>query len=383
MPNNRPRLLLGSLVLLASTYSFAQDSSSPAGGPPAAGEKPKVEAAPPTEAELALDEAIKKIKDIPSVSADIAQSADFLGQRFTIKGRFLKAPGLRYRMELTVSGLAAGGGQMIQVSDGQTLWDFQQVLNANRCQTLRIDEVNKKLQAPEFTAEFRDQVLDSLGFAGPEALLTGLRKAIRFEHKEAGTLEIQGGKGGTESRDVWVLRGEWQDREALIDKDPRKARPMPATGPMPPYVPSLAVAWIGRTDGWPYKIQLEGRAPSILSQPRPGKPGAPPAAPKPGKGRNQDIPSRLVLLYGNVNLSPELGAADFAFSPPDPSRVTDSTKELLDRLDQKLNSLQNEEPKADEASKSRAEKGETVVPEAAIPEIGVPKIGPGKTSPAP
>ncbi len=372
MPNLRPSLLLGSLLLLTSSVGFAQTP------PPTPSEASKAEpAAPPTEAELALDEAIAKVKGLASVSADVAQSADMLGQKFTIKGRYLKAPGYRSRLELSVTGLADGGGQMVQVSDGTTLWDFQQVLNASRCQTLRIDQVVKKLEAPEFAGEFRDQVIASLGFGGPESLLTGLRKAIHFEQKEAGTLDVQAGATGTESRDVWVLRGEWQDREALLEKDPRKARP-PTVGPLPPYVPSLAVAWIGRNDGWPYKIQLEGRALSVLSQPRLGKPGAPPAASRPANSRGKDLPSRLVLLYGNVNLNPALGPADFAFAPPDPNRVADSTKELLDRLDQKLNSLQNEEAKGDNAGGSTPTPGDTLTPE-----IGVPKLDDPVSAPAP
>ena len=371
MPNNRPAFglalglafLLGAPALRAQTPGAAPRADDPAAKADAA------PAAPPTEAELALDEAITKVRDLKSVSAEVAQTADMLGQRFAVKGRYLKAPDHRVRLELRVSGTGVGAGQMVQVSDGKTLWDYQQVLDASRCQTMKIDQVLKKLEAPEFTPEFRQQVLGSLGLAGPDALLAGLRKAIRFEGKEPGTLDVQVGKDKVETREVWVLRGEWKDRESLTD--PRKGPALSATGPIPPYVPSLAILWIGKQDGWPYKVQLDGRVPTILSQPRrPTPPNRTPAA-RPDGGPAQDRPSRLVLVYGNVQLNPRLGGADFAFQPPEPDKVLDTTKEILDGLDQKIAAEANKAEAADKGDP--ASKGEP------LPELSAPKLQPEKT----
>jgi len=366
MPNIRSLPALGLALLLTGQYLLAQAPATPpaskAAEPAAKAEAKPIE--PPTEAELALDEAVKKVRDLRSVSAEVAQSADMLGQRFAIKGRYLKAPDNRFRLELRVSGNGVGAGQMVQVSDGKTLWDYQQVLDASRCQTMKLDQVLKKLEAPEFNAEFREQVMGSLGLAGPDALLAGLRKAIKFDRKESASLDVQLGKDQVEARDVWVLRGEWQDREALVD--PRKGATLPATGPLPPYVPSLAVVWIGKQDGWPYKLQLEGRARSILTHPRqPTSENRTPAARGDG-GPTQDRPSRLVLVYGNVQLNPQLGGADFAFQPPEPEKVVDTTKDILDGLDQKLNL---------EATKAEAaEKGETGGKDDPITPLSVPKL---------
>ena len=358
MPKNRLFFTLGLALLIPTTLPAQAPPTGPTVATPVAPPP-----SPATEAEVALDEAIKKVRGLESVSAEVVQSADMLGQRFTIKGRYLKAAGHRVRLELRITDLGDSAGQMVQVCDGETFWDYQRVLDGSRCQTMKIGELLKKLEAPEFTADFREQVLAGMGFAGPEALLAGLRKAIKFDRKEPGTLAVQIGKDRTETREVWVLRGEWQDRDALTG--PRNT-PLPAGMPPPPYVPSLATVWLGRQDGWPYKVQLEGRARSLLLQGRqPNAEGRPVPIPRADKLPPQERPSRLILIYGNLVLNPKLGAADFAFQPPDPASVVDQTKEALDGLEQRKTAIQNEN-----RQKAEAEKAEST------PAVPVPKLQP-------
>ena len=242
-----------------------------------------------------------------------------LGQRFDVKGRYLKAPNNRVYLRLAVSGLAKSTGTMLQVCDGETLWDFQQVLESQNYHTLKIAPILEKLKSPELDDALREQVMTQLGFSGPDALLVGLRKALRFDQKEEGTLD---GKA------VWILRGTWKDREGLIGPD---QQPLSPTATLPAYIPSLATVWIGKEDGWPYKVVLVGRAPSILQEEgrQLGADGRPKAVQK-------AQPSRITLTYSNVQLNPPLKPEEFAFQAPPGVRVDDNTEALLNMLEQTL-----------------------------------------------
>lgn len=87
-------------------------------------------AEPPTEAEKFIDASIQKVRALQSISADITQTAEILNQKFELKGQYLKAPNQRIRMQLTLSGLDSATGSMLQVCDGEILWDVQQVLES-------------------------------------------------------------------------------------------------------------------------------------------------------------------------------------------------------------------------------------------------------------
>ena len=161
--------------------------------------------------------------------------------------------------------------------------------------------------------------MTQLGFSGPDALLVGLRKAIRFDQKEEGTLD---------GKPVWILRGTWKDREGLVGPD---QQPLSPTATLPPYIPSLATVSIGKEDGWPYKVVLVGRVPSMLQEDsRPlGADGRPKAVQK-------VQPSRITLTYSNVQLNTPLKPEEFAFQAPPGVRVDDNTDALLNVLEQTL-----------------------------------------------
>ena len=122
--------------------------------PPAAGTAPAAAAGkpaeppqePPTEAERLIDLAIKKIAALKSVSADLVQNIVMLKQKFDIKGRYLKAPTSRTYLKLTVSGLPDSDGTMLQVCDGETLWEYQEILEAKQLSQI-VDQAD--FRAPE------------------------------------------------------------------------------------------------------------------------------------------------------------------------------------------------------------------------------------------
>jgi outer membrane lipoprotein-sorting protein len=302
--------------------------------PDGAAATPAVE--PPTEAELALDDAIKKLQALTSVSADLVQTVQMLGQRFELRGQYAKAPNYRTYLKLVLSGLGDSPGTMQQVCDGTTLWDFQQLLNDRGYQRTDIGKVLKKMDTLDLDAEIRKQVLDHFGFAGPEALLMGLRKAVRFDRKEAGELD---------GKQVWVLRGKWKDLQAITGSN---QPPFPATAPLPPYIPSIVAVWIGQDDGWPYKTQFEGRVPSVLdvSESRQLDLNNRPIGRK--SAATKVDPSHLLLVYQNVKLNPSLQSDLFFFELPPGVQPRDETDQILIRLEQTA-AVIAEQKKADAA----------------------------------
>lgn len=273
---------------------------------------------PPTEAERLIDEAIKKVAGLKSVSADMVQTVDMLKQKFEIRGRYLKAPSSRIFLSLSVSGLPDSSGTIMQVCDGETLWDYQQIFESKSYRKLSIKPVFERLNSPDMDPKIRDQLVTQLGFSGPEALLVGLRKSVKFDIKEEDTLD---------GMPVWLLRGAWRNRSGLVGPD---QRPLPPTGPLPAYVPSVATLTIGKEDGWPYKLVMVGKVPTILATPRPGSEKA-----TAGKRPTDKIePSQLTLVYSGVKLNPEIKGDEFVFRAPPNVTVEDNTEVTVKGLDQ-------------------------------------------------
>jgi hypothetical protein len=277
---------------------------------------------PPTEAERLIDLAIKKIAGLKSVSADIVQNVVMLKQKFDIKGRYLKAPDSRTYLRLAVSGLPDSDGTILQVCDGETLWEYQQILESQVYRKLSIKPIFERLNSPDMDPKTRDQILNQMGFAGPDALLVGLRKSVRFDQKEEDTLD---GKA------MWVLRGTWRNRNGLVGPD---QRPLPATGPLPAFVPSLATLYLGKDDGWPYRMELLGKVPTVLLDTRRVGPD--------GKviGSRSSIErvdaSEIKLVYSNVQFNVAVRPEEFAFQTPPNATVEDNTEIIIKGLDQAI-----------------------------------------------
>jgi hypothetical protein len=325
--------------------------------PPPGGATAPAPDLPPTEAERALDDAAKKVAALKAVAADLLEKVEMLGQKFEIKGRYLKADNHRHYLRLAIVGLVDASGIMLQICDGDLLWDYQQVFDSQSYRKLKIVPVFEKLNSPEMDPEIRDQIVAQMGLSGPESLLIGLRKAIHFDLKEAGTFD---------GKPVWILRGTWKDRQGLLGPN---QQPLPATAPLPAYIPSRASVWIGQEDGWPYQVRLVGRPPSLVEEDNRqrdalGRPMGSRAA------VSKVPPSAIILIYSNVQINPELKPAEFAFQPPPEAKPEDGTEAILAGLDRLLQ---------DRAARKKAEaaKSEPLLNQA----IDVPKSDPGGTAP--
>ena len=288
--------------------------------PAAAAKTAQPPAEPATEAERLIDIAIKKLAALKSVAADMLQHVQMLKQDFIIKGRYLKGPGSRIYQKLSVSGIPDSPGSTLQVCDGETLWDYQEILESKVFRKLSIKPILERLSSPDIDAPTREQIVSRMGFAGPETLLVGLKQAIKFTIKEEATLD---------GKPVWLLRGTWRTRNGLTGPD---QRPVAATGPLPAFIPSSASLYLGKEDGWPYKLVLVGNVPTSLKDTRLRGPDGRPIG---RKGSIEQIePSRIELTYTNVQINPTIRPEEFAFQAPSNAMVEDNTEVILKGLDQ-------------------------------------------------
>ena len=324
----RVLVLLACLAPLAATAQAPQDPAAPA--------PPRV-VAPPTPAELAIDAAIAKLKAIPSVAATLNQSVEMLGQSFQVDGRYLKAPGNKTLTFMTVSGLGDASGAMQQVSDGRVFHDYRKIFAGERCDRLELGPIYKRLDSPDCEPDLRNEVISQLGYTGPETLLVGLRKALLFDQMGEETLD---------GREVLRIGGRWKDYDALTGPGQPPFQP---TMPLPSYVPDKATVYIGKVDGWPYKLVLEGRTPSILEQKKDDRPIGPDGKPIGMKAQPKAVgekPTKITMTYKDVKIGIAVDPREFAFQPGPQVSTVDGTEQLVAQLDRII---------ADRAAAKRAE----------------------------
>ena len=293
----------------------------------------------PTPAELVIDEAKAKLAKLESCAADIEERVDMLNQHVTFKGRYLKAPQYRVYFRLTVDGLPETSGATLQVCDGETRWDYQQILKEQIYYKFSVKPVMERLNSPELDPKMKEQIREGMGFAGPESLLVGLRRLFRFEQ------EKEEGKLGDKA--VWILRGTWRRevRQGLTGPDQRQAS---ATGLLPPYIPMDATLYLGKDDGWPYKLVLAGKKPTILMDTR--KEGVDGRKIGSLSSIERIDPTNITLEYTNVKLNTTLDLDLFAFQAPSTASVEDGTEMIVKQLDSAI-AMQAERKKAEAAKK--------------------------------
>jgi hypothetical protein len=282
-----------------------------------------------------------------------------LGQKFRLEGLYRKAPGNKHRLTLKLVGLGDTSGTVVQVCDGVTLFDYQNVLEQPICNKIKIGLILKKLESPDVTDELREAVFLQFNLAGPEVLLTGLRKAVAFDQKAEETFD---------GHPVWVLRGRWKDRSNLTGPN---QPPVPQNGPLPPYVPSITTIWLDKETGWPYQVRLEGRALSLLERQKKkdDRPLGPDGRPigRPTAVR-EDTPSRIDLIYSSVLFNTKLGSETFLFEPPSGVSVQDQTEAITSALDSSLARV------AAQKRAAAAKAGDSATE--LTPPIDVPKLAP-------
>ncbi len=306
--------------------TLVQPSTDAAGGAavPKAADSGAAGEEPPTEAERAIDLAIERITKLVSIDAKIEQDVEMLNQKFKITGEFKKAPNNRILMRLDLaSGLPDSSGRFLQICDGETLWDCEIVLEQPLYRRWTIKGILERLASPDLEPEFRSRVRTQLGMAGPETLLIGLRKCIRFDIKDKDPVVLDG-------RKVWKIHGTWRSRQGLL----LDSRPVNPIGALPPYIPMDAILYLGVDDLWPYYLILEGRAASTLLETRRIGPDGRPIG---SKASIEKIPrSKIVLRYFDVKLNGPIRNDEFVFQAPPAASVLDDTEMLVKNLERQI-----------------------------------------------
>jgi hypothetical protein len=272
-------------------------------------------------AEHLLDEAINQVARLDSVSADLLQTVEMLNQTFTIKGHFLKAPGSRVYLELTVAGAGGANFTTLQVCDGETLWDHQEIADTRVFTRLSLKPILERLRAPDLDPKTKETTIAQIGIGGVDSLLAGLRSFYKFTSVDAEP-------GMVDDKQVWILHGTWSSTRGMLAAD---ARPDSPPRLLPPYIPGEATVYLGKTDYWPYKVVMVGAQPAVpMDTRRRGLNGEPIGA------RSSIIklePTRILLTYSKVIQNANIPPDRFQAPAPRGIVVEDRTQAMIDAVD--------------------------------------------------
>lgn len=317
-------------------------------------------------AKIVLFDTIVKLHARPRIAAKIEQVVDMLNQKFELSGEYYKDTGNRVRLQLGLVGVA--GSKMLQVCDGKTLWDYQEVLGMKRYEKKEIVPILKKLEDPNLDEVTRAIFVSQLGFGGPEALLAGLQQSVAFDQ----FAEVQ-----VDGVATFKLGGKWVDRTQILGPN---GRDLPPTAPLPPYVPSDIQLYIDKANSWPYRVEMFGKKESLLKDERPIDPITKrPIGPK--KPQTEVDPTAIILRY---TLLPETSIKpDEQFTFSGPNDAPDTTDALLQSLDQVIQFRINEK-KAKEAAEAADAANPNAPPPFELPPNPAPTSNPAApATPAP
>lgn len=185
--------------------------------------------APPA-AEL-IAGAVAQMQRHPSFAAKLRHRVDILGHAMTGSGTYAQGPWgeRRWRMELKIQ---AGEDLTTwqQVSDGHSVWTFQQLIGNPKLYRVDLERVDAALAAGEAAQGSAGGIapLDGLALGGLPRLLADLKNSFEFT-------EVREARLGGEP--VWIVRGRWT-REMLAALLPRQQDRLAAGEPF--HLPSLA-----------------------------------------------------------------------------------------------------------------------------------------------
>lgn len=215
-------LLLATLPALVSLGPASSILSAGAAPSPTASpsERASPEAAPRAtpDATTLLNESRQTLLDLPSMSAEIIERADFDGRRFEARGTYLAGAFPKLRLELTVE-LEGLRGHLLEVCDGQVLWSIREISDPTIEKATETDpasladvtetsdrqiirrDVDRILAALRRSSVNPQQLLDAeIGLGGLPALLAGLESAFELAVQDRPS-----------QPDQMVLAGPWRD----------------------------------------------------------------------------------------------------------------------------------------------------------------------------
>lgn len=319
-PDNVPAEKKRDKTLLSTEKSGATKKA----GPGATAAKPSdkleggIKIAVPTETEKLLDEAIAKIEAIKQFQTDVRQVTEMLGYTIRADGRYALAPDFRMLLEMKVQ-LTDTTGSMKEVCDGKKHWRSKQVLDSQELIKIDLDKVRAILDKPDFKKEVREQLIKRLGFSGVLPLMRAVRDTQKLDEHEEATLD------GSDTP-VYVLHGHW--REDAIGQANFRGQPLSLAN-LPAYVPDKTTVWIGKEDGWPYRLKLESTK------------------------KFQGAMTTVTVDFANPQIGVELPDSVFDFEPPPGVTAQDQTETWV----QQLSALMRQADAAAQKDKEKASGG--------------------------
>jgi hypothetical protein len=248
-----------------------------------------------SEAEKLLDAAIAKVEALPQFRCDVRQVTEMLGYRFTANGQYAIGPDFRMLYELTVQ-LTDTTGSIKEVCDGRVHWQNQKIFDEQQLTKVDFKKIREVLDKPQFNKEVRDTLVKRLGFSGMTPMLKGLRDSQKFETFDEDTLD---------DVPVYVLHGEWN--ETVVSQASFRGQQLSLAN-LPPYMPNKSTVWIGRENGWLYKVEMESTK------------------------AVQGSTTKITLEFLNPQIGVELPESLFAFEPPAGVKPQDQTEIMHQNL---------------------------------------------------
>jgi hypothetical protein len=199
------------------------------------------------EADLTLDRAAAALmpERVAWLECAIRQKVELPGLHYESEGRYLLAPGYRYRLEVQTRGTGVPG-TLLWVSDGANVWQATRVGDGawESVSRLSLPEVLDALRGPGTPPRVRSEFLNGPTFGGVGPLLYTLRTRLMWIGHEV----VHGGGG-----EQVALTAVWPP--ALLRDLAPPERPWPVG------LPRVCRLWLDAKSLWPNAVEWWGPGP--------------------------------------------------------------------------------------------------------------------------
>ena len=253
-----------------------------------------------------------------SISANIRQQGELLGQRLNGGGRYLEVrqgacPLVRLEMTIQTGEQVT---TLMEVCDGQTQWTHRKLPSGESLTRIDVAKVEAAQERAAEAAVKSGKVTMLPGLGGLSRLLRGLHAAFLFDRAERGMVGDQ---------PMWKLEGGWRpdylvkllpDQKTAIEK----GRPADLSK-LPQYAPDRVVLLLRQQDLFPARIDFCRTA-----------------VRREGQDEPPEVRSLMNLEFTDVNFSVPIDPGQFLFTPGT-RETTTGTHEPIDKTEDFVRSL--------------------------------------------
>lgn len=257
-------------------------------------------------AQAYFDQAVKKLATHQTIQAKLVEQVTISDQPIRLIGRYVGQAN-KLRLELAVKLTGDVEGSLLEVSDGEILWN-QTVIAETKVTLRNLKQIAAAL-AEQPSSESTSWDVE-LGLGGISGLMSSLQRTMDFEQQRE---ETQGGI------DFVIVQGKWKPE--FTEKWQRTK-----DQPLPSYVPDLLRIYFNAETLFPQRFLYLKKNPE-----------------------KQTYRPLVRLEFQDVQLDGAVEASEFEFTPPEDLVPEDVTQQYIDQLTRK-----NAPP--DDAAKVPAEK---------------------------